>query len=125
DLNEDPEDTSLRSIKFGAIYFFLEEDLFLPLLADFLEADFFDALFLGALFLDAPFFLGTFAPLSLASESPMAIACFLLVTFLPERPDFNCPRFLSCIAFSTLSCAPFEYLAIVVVFMLLLSDGNF
>lgn len=28
----------------------------------------------------------------------MAIACLRLLTFLPERPDFSSPRFISCIA---------------------------
>jgi hypothetical protein len=44
------------------------------------------------------FFAGTFAPLRRASERPIAIACFRLLTFLPERPDFRVPRFFSCIA---------------------------
>lgn len=29
------------------------------------------------------------------------MACLRLVTFLPERPDLSCPRFISCIARST------------------------
>lgn len=62
-------------------------------------------------FLDADFLRGTFAPASRACESPIAIACFLLVTFLPERPLFNVPFFRSCIAFSTFSPAFFPYLA--------------
>lgn len=44
---------------------------------------------------------GTFAPFLRASESPIATACFLLVTFLPERPDLSVPRFLLCMAFFT------------------------
>lgn len=44
---------------------------------------------------------GTFAPFLRASESPIATACFLLVTFLPERPDLSVPRFFLCIAFFT------------------------
>ena len=39
------------------------------------------------------FFLGTFAPAFLASDIPIAIACFLLVTFLP-LPLFKVPCFL-------------------------------
>ena len=35
------------------------------------------------------FFFGTFSPLSLASDKPIAIACLRLVTFLPLRPLFN------------------------------------
>jgi len=42
---------------------------------------------------EAAFFFGTFAPSSLASERPIAIACFLLVTFLPERPLVSVPAF--------------------------------
>jgi len=50
------------------------------------------------------FFLrdGTFATFRRASDRPIAIACFLLLTFLPERPDFSVPCFLSCIARLTL-----------------------
>src|SRR5687767_12176731 len=62
------------------------------------------------------FFLGTFPPAFLASDRPMAIACLRLVTFLPLRPDFNVPCFLSCIAFSTLSWAFFPYLAMILKF---------
>jgi hypothetical protein len=61
-------------------------------------------------FFDA--FLGTFAPFFLASERPMAIACFLLVTFLPDRPDVNDPFFFLRIALATVFCAFFEYFAI-------------
>lgn len=70
------------------------EDFFVP--DDLL--DFFD-----------DFFDGTLPPSLRASESPIAIACFLLVTFLPE-PLLSVPRFRSCIAFSTLSDAFFPYL---------------
>lgn len=58
------------------------------------------------------FFAGTFPPLFRASESPIAIACFRLVTFLPLRPLFNVPFLRSCIAFFTLRCAVFPYFAI-------------
>lgn len=34
----------------------------------------------------------------------MAMACFRLVTFLPLRPLFSFPRFISCISFFT--CLP-------------------
>lgn len=44
---------------------------------------------------------GTLPPSRRASASPIAMACFLLVTFLPEPPDSSVPRFRSCIAFST------------------------
>lgn len=55
---------------------------------------------------------GTFAPSSLASDRPIAIACLGLVTFFPLLPLFNSPCFISCIALSTLSWAFFPYLAI-------------
>src|SRR3989337_4591852 len=45
-------------------------------------------------------FFGTLEPALRASDSPMAIACFLLVTFLP-LPLRSLPRFFSCITFST------------------------
>jgi hypothetical protein len=84
----------------------------------FLEARFFVDRFLPPFF--EPFFdpffdplrAGTFAPASRASESPIAIACFLLVTFLPERPLFKVPCLRSCIARSTFSLAFLPYLAI-------------
>jgi len=75
------------------LYFFLE---------DFLEEDF---------FVDEAFLRGTLPPAFLASDNPIAIACFLLVTFLPE-PLLSVPFFFSCIAFSTLSEAFLPYLAI-------------
>lgn len=50
-------------------------------------------------------FLGTFAPSRRASDSPIAIACFRLVTFLPLRPLFSFPRFISCISSRTFSPA--------------------
>ena len=48
------------------------------------------------------FFAGTFKPSSLASEIPIATACFLLVTFFPEE-DFSLPSLNSCITFPILS----------------------
>jgi hypothetical protein len=56
-------------------------------------------------------FFGTLAPFFLASDKPMAMACFLLFTFLPE-PDFNVPFFFLCMALFTRLPAPLEYLAI-------------
>jgi len=52
---------------------------------------------------------GTFPPSRRASDRPMAMACFRLVTFLPERPDRSVPRFLSRIARSTFAWAFFPY----------------
>jgi hypothetical protein len=80
-------------------------------LHDFLDELFFDELFFEELFLEDDFFLdepellfffGTFAPSLRASDKPIAIACFLLVTFFPEPPDFKVPSFRSCMAFLTL-----------------------
>ena len=53
---------------------------------------------------------GTFFPALLAFESPMAIACLGLVTFLPLRPDLSLPFFISLISVSTLLPAAGEYL---------------
>jgi len=62
-------------------------------------------------FFDEDFLRGTLAPSFRASDSPIAIACFLLVTFFPDRPLFNVPFFRSCIAFSTFFDAFLLYLA--------------
>src|SRR6266853_4066851 len=64
------------------------------------------------LFFDEDFFRGTLPPAFLASDSPIAIACFLLVTFLPE-PLLRVPFFRSCIAFSTFLDAFLTYFAII------------
>jgi hypothetical protein len=52
---------------------------------------------------------GTFPPARRASDSPIAIACFRLLTFFPDLPDFNSPRFISCIARLTFCEAFFPY----------------
>jgi hypothetical protein len=46
-------------------------------------------------------FFGTLAPDLRASDSPIAIACLRLLTFLPLRPDFSWPCLYSCIALLT------------------------
>jgi len=74
--------------------------------ADFFE-DFFALFFL--------LFLGTLAPSALASERPMAMACFRLFTFLPDRPLFNVPALRFFIARPTLAEAFFEYLRAILV----------
>src|SRR5437762_13647568 len=66
---------------------------------------------LNYFFFDADFLRGTLPPAFRASESPIAIACFLLVTFFLDRPLFKVPSFRSCIAFSTFSDAFLPYLA--------------
>ena len=71
---------------------------FLPLEADFRPP-----------FLAPPRLRGTFAPFSLASDRPIAIACFLLVTFLPLRPLRSVPFLRRFIADSTLLLAAFPY----------------
>jgi|SRR6476661_10822967 len=55
-------------------------------------------------------FRGTLAPFARASLSPIAIACFRLVTRLPD-PLFNVPRFLRRIVDSTFFEADFPYFA--------------
>jgi hypothetical protein len=79
------------------------EDDFLAVFRD-------DDFFLDEDFLD-DFFDGTLPPALRASESPIAIACLRLFTFLPERPLFSVPRLRSCIAFFTFFCAFLPYLA--------------
>jgi hypothetical protein len=54
---------------------------------------------------------GTLAPARRACDSPIAIACFRLFTFLPDLPLSSVPAFRSCIAFSTFSEAFLPYLA--------------
>src|SRR4029077_3839753 len=56
---------------------------------------------------------GTLAPFLRASESPMAIACFRLVTRppFPAFPERSVPCFLRRIALSTLFPAALPYLA--------------
>jgi len=57
------------------------------------------------------FFAGTLAPFLRASERPIAMACFRLVTFLPLPPLFRVPRFFLRIALSTVFPAFSPYLA--------------
>jgi hypothetical protein len=74
---------------------FFDEDFFE--VEDFFDdLDFFDVEdFLAVDFFDDDFFDGTLPPSRRASESPMAMACLRLVTFLPDPPLFNFPRFIS------------------------------
>ena len=71
------------------------------------------------------FFCGTLAPFLRASDRPMAIACFRLVTLppLPPLPERSVPRFSRCIALFTLLPAAFPYLAI--AFLVLNVAGTF
>lgn len=73
--DDDPDDADLEDeLLEEPLPELLDEDDLLPPLLD----------------LPAPF-LGTFSPLSRASDKPMAIACLREVTFLPLRPLFNSP----------------------------------
>ncbi|WXA83794.1 hypothetical protein LVJ94_48615 [Pendulispora rubella] len=56
------------------------------------------------------FFFGTLPPARRASESPIATACFLLVTFFPERPERRVPDLRSCMALATFEPAFEPYL---------------
>lgn len=60
-------------------------------------------------------FRGTFAPFFRASERPMAIACFRLLTLppFPLFPALSVPVFFRCIALFTDFPAARPYLAIV------------
>jgi hypothetical protein len=58
------------------------------------------------------FLAGTFFPSLRASESPMAMACFGFVTFLPLRPDLSLPSFIARISVSTFLLAEGEYLRV-------------
>ena len=100
------EEDFLPAVFFDEEVFFEDEDFF----AD--EEDFFeDEDFLADDFFEDDFFAGgTLPPSRLASDRPMAMACLRLVTFLPEPPLFNLPRFISCMFSSTLSEAFFPYL---------------
>jgi len=64
--------------------------------------------FLAAFRFFAAFF-GTLFPAALASDRPIAIACFRLLTLRPERPLFRVPALRFFIARSTLADAFFEY----------------
>lgn len=64
-------------------------------------------------FLDDDLLAGTLPPSRRACDSPMAIACFRLLTFLLERPLFNVPLFRSRMAFPTFSDAFLPYRAMV------------
>ena len=59
---------------------------------------------------------GTFAPLRRASDSPMAIACLRLVTFLRDFPLFKVPRLRSRMALPTFFDALLLYFGMVAPF---------
>jgi hypothetical protein len=84
-----------------------EEDFFE---VDLRDEDFFDDDFFEDDFFEEDFFAGTLPPSRRASDRPIAMACFRLVTFLPEPPLRSVPCLRSCIVFSTLSWAFFPYL---------------
>ena len=57
------------------------------------------------------FFAGTWPPFLRALDRPMAIACFLLLTVLPDLPLFCVPFLVLCTAFLTSLFAFLPYLA--------------
>lgn len=61
------------------------------------------------------FLFGTLAPSLRASDKPIAMACFRLITFLPERPLFSVPALRFFIARLTFFAAALEYLGFFVV----------
>src|ERR1700738_1789477 len=63
-------------------------------------------------------FFGTFFPSARASESPIAIACLRLLTFLPDRPLFSVPALRFFIARSTFADAFFEYFRALIILLL-------
>jgi hypothetical protein len=63
---------------------------------------------------------GTFFPALRASDNPIAIACFGLVTFLPLRPLFSLPCFIAFISVSTLLPAAGLYFRVDPLFFALL-----
>jgi len=75
----------------------------------------------------AAFLLGTFAPFSRASESPIAMACLRLFTVppLPPLPDLSVPFFFRCIALLTdlLAASPYFLLDLFLPAMELLLDN--
>ena len=84
--------------------------------ADHYRFDFFAVFFFDVFrFFDA--FFGTFLPLALASDRPIAIACLRLVTFLPERPLRSVPALRFFITRSTSADAFFEYLRAMAFFL--------
>ena len=85
DLRDDDFRADLRGDLLADFFVVLRDDFFTDFRPDFF-ADFF-----------ADFF-GTLPPARRASDSPMAMACLRLVTFLPERPLLSVPRIRSCIA---------------------------
>jgi hypothetical protein len=81
------------------------------------QRDFFFAFLLFFAFAFFPFFAfgdGTLPPSRLASDRPIAIACFLLFTFFPDPPLRKVPSLRSCMARFTFcdALAPYFLLAI-------------
>jgi hypothetical protein len=75
-----------------------------------LRFDFFAVVFFFAVFRFFDALFGTFLPLALASDSPIAIACLRLLTLRPERPLFSVPALRFFIARLTSAAAFLEYL---------------
>jgi hypothetical protein len=89
-----------------------------PYRFDFFAVFFFFPVFFFAVFRFFEAFFGTFLPLALASDSPIAIACLRLLTFFPDRPLFNVPALRFFITRSTSLEAFFEYLRAIAILRL-------
>jgi hypothetical protein len=85
--------------------------------------DFFAVFFFFAAFFFEAFF-GTFLPSARASDNPIAIACFRLVTLRPERPLFKVPALRFFITRSTSADAFLEYFRAFRAMINLLSAGQ-
>jgi hypothetical protein len=68
---------------------------------------------------------GTFFPALRASDNPIAIACFGLVTFFPLRPLFSVPFFISLISVSTFLLADGLYFRAELLFFAAFFAGAF
>jgi hypothetical protein len=84
--------------RFLVVFFLRVADVLRELDADFFADFFFE-----------DFFFGTFLPSLRASERPMAMACFRLLTFLPLLPLFSVPFLRFFIVRATFFEAPLEY----------------
>jgi hypothetical protein len=95
---------------FQDVFFFVDFFFAVLFVAVLFVVDFFAVDFFFVDFLDAAFFFGTLAPALRASDSPIAIACLRLFTFLPE-PLLSVPFLRSCMTFFTFSPAFLPYAA--------------
>src|ERR1700754_4264162 len=103
-----PEDIEMAQDRFRAVFLVLRA-VFRFFVVRFLVA--FLVPFLAPFFaaLRPVAFFGTFFPARRASDSPIAMACFRLFTFLPLRPLRNVPALRFFMARSTFLAELFEY----------------